>query len=658
MAELIDPFDSEEPIQKATGQTAEGAGLIDPFDEPPPVAQAPEPVPAQAPAVQQPMTMADRVRRKLAQMSPYAESALQGVSLGWSDEVEAGILAGIEYAKGAFSGSPADLGEIYGQQLEGLQRNYKQFREQSPGVALAGEIGGGLLTGGIGAMRSAAASGAKSGLSAVAHGAGTGAIYGGVAGAGYSEPGGMNRLEGAAKGAAIGGAVGGALPAVIGGAKRGAGAIMNRVTKPETAAKRKLAEAIGRDDMTTDQVRQRLTDLGPEATLADAGGENVLGLSRAVTAVPGPAKNQASRVLTARQLGRNERVTGVIRESLGDGAEFHSTLQRIADERSAAASPLYQKALAKKANISSVVKQLDDRIPQTKGRISSSLKRARSLLTKEDGSPETSMEVLHNAKMEIDDLIETSKRQGRGNAVRELMKTKNALLKSMDDASEDYRQARSIFASEKDNEAALEAGRKFLSGDSELTSKELRAMTGSEKEYFRVGAARALRDKILGAPDGADAYKRLFGNDLLREKLRAVMPDEKTFKDFEKTMQAEATFNRTRNATLGGSPTARIEAEKVDLGVDPGVLEEAVSGRPVSAAINLVRSVLAKTNVPPERMRQELGELLFSGDPQTNQRVLEELSRNRSLLSPTQRQILADTIIAGAAEQGGRLAAP
>src|SRR3546814_4981819 len=83
------------------------------------------------------------------------------------------------------------------------------------------------------------------------------------------------------------------------GVRAAAKGIENRMG-PGSAGQRKVLEAIERDQMTPQKVQARLRALGPQATLADAGGENLTGLARSAAGVPGPAKNRAAMTLNAR----------------------------------------------------------------------------------------------------------------------------------------------------------------------------------------------------------------------------------------------------------------------------------------------------------------------------------------------------------------------
>ena len=70
-------------------------------------------------------------------------TALQGLTLGFGDEAEAGLRTGFGLL-GDYDATVADI-----------RSNIKDFRRENPATALGLELGGGLLTGGLGAARAA-----------------------------------------------------------------------------------------------------------------------------------------------------------------------------------------------------------------------------------------------------------------------------------------------------------------------------------------------------------------------------------------------------------------------------------------------------------------------------------------------------------------------
>lgn len=140
-------------------------------------------------------------------------SAAQGVSLGFSDE----IAAGLRSLPALLPGSGESYGDAYGRNVEEHRRALREFKEDHPVLSTTAEIGGGVagaLAGGA-ALRAAGlvGKGAVAGARATRLGrfgrvAREGAITGGVAGTGTAEGGLRERLGGAGSGAAIGAGAG------------------------------------------------------------------------------------------------------------------------------------------------------------------------------------------------------------------------------------------------------------------------------------------------------------------------------------------------------------------------------------------------------------------------------------------------------------------
>jgi hypothetical protein len=133
-------------------------------------------------------------------------AALQGMTMGFSDEIGAGIGAGLVKGAGLFGGSGGDDDylDIYRSMMNRQQQEKEQFQKDNPYESAAYEVGGGLLTGGLGAgkvLSSQAVKNAPKLLKALAV-SGVGATEGAIAGAGGAKTGEI--LENTAQGASIG----------------------------------------------------------------------------------------------------------------------------------------------------------------------------------------------------------------------------------------------------------------------------------------------------------------------------------------------------------------------------------------------------------------------------------------------------------------------
>lgn len=127
-----------------------------------------------------------------------------GMTFGFDDEIAAGLQTG------------AGLWGDYGKTVSDFRRQKGEMEQANPGVTLASEIAGGVLTGGglakAGATLVPRVAG-KGLLTRMGAGAAEGAAYGGLYGLGDGEGGLDNRLTSARDSALMGAAIGGGIPA-------------------------------------------------------------------------------------------------------------------------------------------------------------------------------------------------------------------------------------------------------------------------------------------------------------------------------------------------------------------------------------------------------------------------------------------------------------
>ena len=568
----------------------------------------------------------------------FFDSVLQGLTLGFSDEIGSAIAAG------------GVSGPEYERQMAARKFAREDFEEENPGMALTGEILGGLapglLTGGAGLAlaggKTALRQGGKMGLGRLlgteaAVGAGTGA----VAGAGTADPG--ERGAGAGLGAGIGGTLGVALPTIgagvkgaVGGARRGLG-MMTR-NEAEEVAKRKLSGALARDQVTPQEIIEQIPEgpgFGPiNESVADLAGENVLGVARASQAIPGRSKDMGREALVERAEGQYDRVSDYLLQATGRPKEdVFEVVDEIVARREAEASPLFEKAFQM-----GVVK--NDRLDEIleKPYFSSAVKGDAQTIAKladvDLGDPNLGydMRTLHFIKMSIDDKIgDAVPGSGIGRSQRrELIKAKNEFVDILKDINEPYGKALDVYAGESALLDAIESGRNFWKKDPRLTEREIAKLTKSEKDMFLAGALDSIRSLMDRAADSRDLVKVIFGNRQFRDKIRAVVKDEDAFERLKFQMEREANAKRTQDVVLGGSPTARIQAEMTDLNEAPSILADLL----LPTQESLTQRVARRTVQPVARKAQELTQgrvtdamapMLFDMRPEVQRRTMREL---------------------------------
>lgn len=137
-----------------------------------------------------------------------ANSLGNGLSFGFSDEVLALPMAAVAKMAGS-APEGATFGEVYQGMRDSINADREAFAARNPKTAMAGEVGGALLTGGAGIAKAGASvlgQGSARLLPRLAVNTAVGATEGAIAGAGNADDG--ERLDGAVTGAFVGGAVG------------------------------------------------------------------------------------------------------------------------------------------------------------------------------------------------------------------------------------------------------------------------------------------------------------------------------------------------------------------------------------------------------------------------------------------------------------------
>lgn len=165
---------------------------------------------------------------------PWYESlgkgAIQGATLGFADELRAGLATKVFPAVGEFFGTESakryneyfDSPDEYEHQRDIIREENKRAEEANPGSYLGGQI-----VGGAGALLPGAAAASTGVLPAMAYGARLGAL----SGAGYSEGDFFERPQDVALDMVTGGAIGSVIPGAAGLAGKVVGGTSNQIVK-------------------------------------------------------------------------------------------------------------------------------------------------------------------------------------------------------------------------------------------------------------------------------------------------------------------------------------------------------------------------------------------------------------------------------------------
>jgi hypothetical protein len=502
------------------------------------------------------------------------------------------IGAGIQSLAGKSTPGVGD--KSFEQSLQEVRAGNTAFRGESPVRAYGAEVAGGIASpifrgvakGTQYGLDKAAQALGKAVPKYVGYGfqGGAAGLTGGIGGA-QNEQGGVPSLGDVAEqggvGAALGGALGVSVPAAIEGGRKLINAtvqpVMDRVAKsgPVNAAARRTLDYLESRGLTPQQLQAKMNvrNADGQGMIADVLPE----LADDAAQVRGAAQTAAGRNLTSRQgtimspSGQGDRLAKSVMDNLS-GANFQNTVDDLAKARSLDASPKYQKAFSfdQGVNYKTIKSDLIDRLMDRpvfqqglrKG-ITDALDEA--AVTGEDvtifktyldganlNDPNLvlkktpTLRILDAAKRGLDSIL-----QGGGEEIRHpitgrltqrgmrIEQMRSALVDDLDRLTTDksgesfYKAARDAWAGPSRSIDMMARGRMFIKdGGAEETQSFFNKLSENEKEFYRIGVAKQLREMIETSADEANKAKKIFGSEAIRTKLEAIFPSRKAFNEF------------------------------------------------------------------------------------------------------------------------------
>jgi hypothetical protein len=566
--------------------------------------------------------------RKAGGFTGGALSALQGPTLGFLDEaagVGSGALSAIQgkgYTPGYESGRDYIRGAV------------KQHEEDYP---IGSQVARGVSSLPLALIPGGQARTATT-LAKALQAAKVGAGYGAAQGVGEST---AQDLEGLGRDALSGGA----LSAVTGGALSGVGSgigavgsnIAQRMSQGSAGqvAREKLAEALGRDARgtlaqtpgaltnATDMAARRMQKLGPEATIADAGGASSRQLLDTLATLPGRTKQLVEGLIRERQSGRAGRLSAAADESLGTkGAEYQNTIQSLIDRKATEAAPLYKQLEGMSVRVDNELNSLLKASDSAHGSAELSAKLRRevpiniSALKAGDDIP---FAALDSIKRSLYDLGKDAK-INNPNISNDYNSLRVALINKMDDLSPKneagsiYKQARNAFSSPAQLQDAVESGRGAMKTDAIGVSDLMKGMTQDQVEAFKVGALQSLRDKV-GTESGQTSLLKMWKEPATSGKLKEIFGND--YKKFAADVAREARLKELESVGRGSQTASRLYAAG-DLDAQPisnaaQVATSIGSGQALPAIAGSARGIAGMWNKVrmPEATRDEMARLLM-----------------------------------------------
>jgi hypothetical protein len=417
-------------------------------------------------------------------------------------------------------------------------------------------------------------------------------------------------------------------------------------TSDELAAGSRLSKAALRDNLTADEIRAAVDKMGPNATIADVGG-NVRGLAEDAANQPGVALKTAENLRT-RQYGQGEAIKDAALKAAGAAHK-----DELIAKRTVFTQPLYEDAFApnggpfamaqKGKGVTSTSYQINDPLiddilsqPESQAGLReglNSIRRDNVILR--DANPNAPQ--ISPVDMALKRNPDTGQweRVGKPN-LRLIDATKRGFDIMLESDSPDMVHPRTGTPTNKARQIAafrdilINRTENQLPVDPRFGTSTWAAARNQWREMSKPIEALSTIDKVVdGARDASDITGRLYGSPGARAKLAGLTQDPAKMAEFENTLQNWKTFAETNRAVTGNSRTAYRTAAREEINnglIDAGL--DAATGNPRGAATNLVKSALRKIVGPSAPVSDQLAPLM-SADRQAQDRLLDLMRRRQ-----------------------------
>lgn len=583
-----------------------------------------------------------------------AVSAANSAMLNWGDELYGGLGA----LGAAVTGN--DIVQAYQENRDLIRGIDTSFREEYPNTAIGTQIAASLPATVYNPLPLKTSNLALTGLQKTGQllantgrATATGAMYGGISGAGRSEADTTEKVLNDAQNAALtSGIISGASYPIalgVGGVGRN---IYQRTPlgrgSASSFADQKVAEALARSaegktfkaspeaaqaliNNAGNRAATRLSKLPQGTPLAVAGGESTLDLLD-IAAISAGATKQAVKdkqhILTGKE---SERVINSASKALGTGRpDYNETVEGFVQSAKAKSAPYY-------AQLNGYQYPIDDELRTIIKRASPFFARSNLAATVDDLGGATLTDALNPSTKFISfdqlKLLRQSLQSSEDNYMTSLTnkdkdlgvrvsRLKNELTRKLDELSPKTPHGDSVhalasgaYAGEMQLKNAVENGRLIFREDAMNIRDSLKNMTQSEKDAFRLGAYQAIYDKA-GREGGVNELTKLFKNKATQDRLKAVFGND--YRKFASKLAAEFELKKFQRVA-GGSQTAGRQQGLNDLELSP--LRDASEGAAALARGNVTGSMNPLTRVwqgmaVPESVRTDMAKtLLLEGAP-------------------------------------------
>lgn len=217
------------------------------------------------------------------------------------------------------------------------------------------------------------------------------------------------------------------------------------------------------------------------------------------------------------------------------------------------------------------------------------------------------MRTLDAAKRGLDEILEGYRDKTTGRLVldqrgRAIDQVRQAFVGELDRLNPSYKAARASWSGPAQSLDAMKMGSEIFNRRPEEVAEVFAKLSPNDKEFYRMGVADKLRERIAKTGVGGDEAKAIIKNEWTKSQLRPIFDSQAQFDKFIDAATMESQMFDTAHRLKGGSHTAEREAADRFFGAD---VEGAMHG--VGAAKNALAGNLFGAARDMWKMRQALG---------------------------------------------------
>jgi hypothetical protein len=438
--------------------------------------------------------------------------------------------------------------------------------------------------------------------------------------------------------------------------------LTDRLGGPEVKAQREIGAAL-RSDVAAGgpgpaDIAERMTAAPTDVLPVDVAGRNIRRLAGTAYRTDGPGAEQMATTLEARDAQAGKVLTNAT-DTMATGQPGQSTFmagKALEQQARADATPLYGRAymhdalnpdlLAPDGELTQLLKT-----PSMKDAARNALKIAAEAridpATLGIGFNEAgdvafqrvpSWQTLDYLKRGMDDVVKGARDQfGKldtyGNQANQ---TRIDLVNLLDRENPHYAPARAAWGGPTHSKDVLEEGERIFSKHPDEIAYDLAQMSPTDQQFYRLGAANKLKERIGDTSSGGDEARKLLGNQNLQDRIAAVFPNAAKPGDLLDVARGEKLKFQTMRDITGGSQTGeRVAADaSKSPGLVSGALDAALAygtgGLAGRSIYDTAKAWLTGGKMSPQVAEQIVGQLLQNDPALARAWMMQAFERGRS----------------------------